>query len=65
MKDEDIEVGTHLWVTSSKQLLIVLKTSIGYDVCGPWECGISFDKFQIIEIIPRPKGHENTKLYYI
>ena len=66
MKFEDIKIGQHLWVLLDGELLMVAKFDChGYDVCGGWECGVSKDECEIIELVNVPKGHENTKMYYL
>ena len=37
----------------------------GYEVCGAWECGISKNECEIIELVNAPKDYENTKMYYV
>jgi len=66
LKNKDIKIGDHCWAISNNELLVVLKTSDrSYEVCGDWELGIGAEQINIIEIINKPIGHENTKLYYI
>ncbi len=63
--DADIKIGEHCWALLDGALLVVLKTDEGsYEVCGAWECGVGAHRLQILSIIPRPVGHEITKLYY-
>ena len=61
-----VKVGDHCWAISSGQLLIVLKVKDEYyEVCGDWECGMRPNELNILAVIPRPAGHETTKLYYL
>lgn len=47
------------------QLLMVAKfDEYRYEVCGAWECGISKDECQIIQLVEVPKGYEKAKMYY-
>lgn len=62
---EDLKIGQHLWILSHEELMVVAKfDDNGYEVCGPWECGIGKDDCQIIQLIEIPKGYEKTSLYY-
>ena len=66
IKFEDLKIGQHLWALSNKKLLMVAKLDYeGYDVCGPWECGIPKDECEIIELVKFPKKHRKTKLYFL
>ena len=66
LNDEDVKPGDHCWALANGELLVVMKDDEGtYQVCGAWECGIRLDELELLEIIPRPKGREETKLYYI
>lgn len=65
LKFEDLKIGQHLWVLFDNQLIVAAKfDESGYQVCGPWECGIGKNECEIIELIDVPKGHKNTSLYY-
>ena len=65
MNFEDLKIGQHLWVLANNELLMVAKfDNDGYEACGDWECGISKDECEIIELVNVPKGYENTKMYY-
>ena len=65
IKFEDLKIGQHLWVLSDGKLLMVAKFDEDrYDVCGAWECGISKDECEIIELVGVPSGYENYKMYY-
>lgn len=65
IKFENLEIGQHLWVKSLGELLIVAKfDTCWYEVCGPWECGISPDDCEIIQLIDKPKGYEDMSFYY-
>lgn len=62
---EDLKIGQHLWALHDNKLIVAAKfDESGYQVCGPWECGIGKNECEIIELIDVPKGHENTSLYY-
>ncbi|NQY42588.1 MAG: hypothetical protein HRT87_04505 [Legionellales bacterium] len=64
---KDLKVGDHLWVfhKPTKSLILVAKSKDGgYDVCGPWECGIAEFACEIIELVNLPKTHKKTPLYY-
>ena len=65
MNNETI-IGEHYWATLDDRLLVVLRDKDGYEVCGPWECGLLLDakRLVILEHIKRPAGHESTVLYY-
>lgn len=66
IKNEDVQIGQHCWAMSAGKLLVVLKVyDESYEVCGAWECGIGADELELIEIIDRPEGHNDTKLYYL
>ena len=65
LSDSEIEIGQHFWALLRGELLVLMKTRLGYELCGDWECGIDFDEFEIISLIDKPKGHEQTKLYYV
>ena len=67
MHNDKVTIGEHCWAVTDGELLVVLKTDPeGYEVCGPWECGIgNSSQLEIIKIIKKPKGHINTKLYYL
>jgi hypothetical protein len=60
----NIKEGQHFWALSNGTLLIIGLLRGCFEVCGPWECGISSDDFEIVQMIDLPKGHEFTKLYY-
>jgi hypothetical protein len=62
----DTVVGKHYWAISKhfQELLVVLNTQGGYEVCGPWEAGISPDEIEIIQEIAKPPGYEEYGLYY-
>ena len=65
MKFEDLKIGQHLWVLQAEELLMVAKfDEDGYEVCGPWECGIDKNDCKIIKLVNPPKDYEKTKLYY-
>jgi len=62
---EDIKIGEHCWALSLGKLLIAMKsTETRYEVCGAWECGLGSEELEILEVIPRPTGHEAASLYY-
>lgn len=66
MKNEDVKIGEHCWALSNGLLLVVLKVdSDSFEVCGAWECGVNADYLEILEVIPRPLGHETDLLYYL
>ena len=65
MKDEDIPIGSHFWATSRGELLVILKTESGYQVCGAWECGMAFKEFEFVDFIIKPDETEGMKLYYV
>lgn len=66
IKNSKVKVGDHCWALSCNELLIVLKTERdGYEVCGAWECGMSYNELEIISIIKKPKKYIKTKLYYL
>ena len=65
IKDEDVKIGEHCWATSDGDLMVVLKAEDGgFQVCGAWGCGIGIDNIELIGIINRPEGYEDTRLYY-
>ena len=66
MKFKNLKIGQHLWVKCGSDILIVAKFEENnrYAVCGDWECGISANDCEIIELIDIPKGYEKSKMYY-
>jgi hypothetical protein len=61
----DLPSGSHFWAKMDNRLVMMMKDGRGdYYVCGGWECPIREEYFEIIEIVPRPVGHEDAKLYY-
>ena len=61
---DEIKEGQHFWALSNNKLLIVGYLDGGFEVCGPWECGIPSSEIELIEEINIPKGFESTKRYY-
>lgn len=61
---DKIQEGQHFWAIANNQLLVVGYFDGMFEVCGPWECGISSSEIELIEEIHIPKGHELTKMYY-
>ena len=61
---DEIKEGQHFWAISNNKLLIVGYFDNGFEVCGPWECGISYSEIELIEEINIPKGFESTRMYY-
>jgi len=62
----DTEKGEHYWAIfrADDTLLVVIKTSRGYDVCGPYQHGVSEDEIDIIQKIEKPKRHKWRRLLY-
>lgn len=66
MKSEETKIGKHYWVISSGYLLVVLRVHKGFEVCGPWECGMTFDDIdEVISEIEPPMGYEDIPQYYV
>ena len=65
LSHEQTKNGKHYWAISKEYgMLVVLKIDDAYQVCGPWECGVSEQHIEIIEEIKEPRGYEGYKLYY-
>lgn len=63
--NKKVKIGDHCWAIFPKgELLVVLKVSDGYEVCGAWECGCGEKDLEIISIIRRPKKYRKTILAY-
>lgn len=63
--DCELMIGDHCWALMNNKLVMVVKMETeGYDVCGPWECGVGIDDLTLLEKVPRPEGHHTTELYY-
>ena len=62
---DDIKEGQHFWAISGDEILVIALFRNNFEVCGPWECGIGIDDFEIIELIEVPKGYESKKMYYV
>jgi hypothetical protein len=56
------EEGDHFWALANNQLLIVGWFNHRFEVCGPWECGISTRNIIIVEKITNPLP--NLEFYY-
>jgi hypothetical protein len=69
ISNEDVNIGDHCWAIIEEELVIALKTTDGeindYQLCGDWECGCPSKWLDIISIIDKPKGYENTTLSYL
>lgn len=65
MIDAAVNVGEHCWASCDSKLVVVLKSSDGYSVCGPWECNVPVKDLILLEKIPKPSGYEKTELYYV
>ena len=61
----DLKPGDHAWAMYDGKLMVVMRVRDGYEVCGPWECGIGEDGLELVQRIDRPKGAENVPLYYL
>jgi len=60
-----VKPGEHCWALIDNELVIVLKDSDGdFAVCGYWECSVFEKGLKLIEIIPKPGSHIDTRLYY-
>jgi len=65
LKSSDLPVGTHFWAMMDGKLVMMMKDRHNdFCVCGPWECPIRENEFEVIEIVNRPAGHKADKLYY-
>jgi len=64
--NEDIEIGQHVWAVlkPDRGLVVVLKTtSRDYVICGKWGIDIPYRHLDLIEIINRPAGYEESALF--
>ena len=66
MMNEDIEIGDHVWaiLKPDRGLLVARKiTSRDYVICGKWVIDIPYRHLDIIDVIYRPNGYEEHKLF--
>lgn len=64
LSHSDMLPGDHAWAFIAGKLVVVMRVSDGYEVCGPWECGAGKKVVDLVSRIPRPTGFETTPLYY-
>lgn len=66
MTFKELKLGQHLWVLHNTGMLMMVAKfdEKGYDVCGPWECGVSEEECKIIELIDKPEKYKTTEMYY-
>jgi hypothetical protein len=65
MKFEDLPIGQHLWVLFQDKLVMVAKfDQYQYEVCGAWECGITPEECEIVELVNVPDKFKTNQLYY-
>lgn len=57
-------IGTHFWALINNEIAVMLKLNDGYFICGPWECSINENNFEVLAIISKPPDFTYHKTYY-
>ncbi len=61
----ELQKGDHAWaIMDNKLVMVMYDGNYGFDVCGPWEGGVSHKDIFLIEKVEKPQGYESTLLYY-
>lgn len=64
IKASELPPGTHFWANLDGKTAVICKAKDDYYMCGPWECALSEDDFEVLQIIPFPENYTAANLYF-